>query len=916
MRTSFYRCRLFLTTCSLVLLAAGSATGATFIVKNTKDSGPDSLRQAILDANATPARDDIVFAIPASDPNRNGATGVCTITPASALPAITHPVTIDGYSQPGAAPNTRAVGNNAVLQIELIGTNAQSSGLRLDGVGPASPGSTIRGLVINRFGSDFYDAAVFIRSSNNVIAGNFIGTDATGKTPLGNNSGVRIGTGANNLIGGTTAAARNIISGNGQGQQRGNISIENSFGSSAPAPTGTLIRGNYVGTNAAGTVAVIPQASGNSPGILIIVGTGTVIGGADADDGSLDGKVGARNVISGNGGGIRTVQTASALPVELTVQGNFIGVDVSGMKALGNIENAGVQFNPPQGSASSIVIGGTAAGAGNVISANTGFFGSGISTNARRVVVQGNSIGTDASGMVNLGNAAAGIEASASNDTVPPDVTIGGSAARAGNIISGNGSFGIVSYSRLAGPTIQGNLIGILADRKTPLGNRFNGIRVNSTATIGGLTQSAGNVIAFNYTGDGQFGMPRAGILLPFDDSGGAPTGVRILGNSIFGNGGLGISLGGGESPRLNDAGDADTGPNNFQNFPVLTSARTTTTGVSVRGTLNSQPNRTYRIEFFGNAELDPGLYGEGKTLLGFTNVTTDGNGNVSFDASVTRGALITSTATDPAGNTSEFSQSIGQLLNISTRLRVRTGQNVLIGGFIVVGSDPKRVLLRGIGPSLASRGISDGLQDPTLELVDGNGQSLAVNDNWKDTQRAAIEATGIPPGDDREPAIIRTVPAGTSAYTAVVRGKGDATGVALVEAYDLDQAANSELANVSTRGFVETGNGVLIGGFIAGNGVVKVIVRALGPALTSSGVTAPLQDPVLDVRDANGTLTLSNDSWRSTQEAAIQATGIPPSNNAEAAIVATLPPGPYTAVVSGKNGTTGVALVEVFALD
>ncbi len=893
-----------------------TAAAATFTVLNTNDTGVDSLRAAILSANATAEPDTIVFLIPPSDPNRNATTGVCIITPASALPAITNPVLIDGYTQPGAAENTFAIGNNAVLQIELNGTSAQSSGLTLVGTGPNSPGSTIRGLVINRFRGDFYNAGIFIRSDNNVVAGNFIGTDPTGNTPLGNNTGVRVGTGANNLIGGTTPAARNLISGHAQGGNAGNITVENSFGATAPPPTGTAIRGNYIGTNAAGTAALITQGIGNSPGVVVLVGTGTIIGGSDADDGALDGNVGARNIISGNFGGISTVQNAGSVPVELTVQGNFIGVNATGQAAIPNLENGGIRFNPPQGSASSILVGGTVPGAGNVISGNTGFAGNGVSSNARRVVVQGNRIGTDMSGTLNLGNGAAGVEALNSNDTVRPEVIIGGAAPGAGNIISASGTFGIVSYSRLAGPTVQGNLIGTAADGVTPLGNRFNGIRVNQTAVIGGTAVGEGNVIAFNYLGDGVFGMPRGGILLPFDDQGRAATGVRILGNSIFGNGGLGITLGGGGTPRLNDPGDADNGPNNFQNFPVLTSARTTPEGLNVRGTLNSQPNAPYRIEFFGNNELDATLYGEGRTFLGSIDVTTDANGNASFDAPVASGTLITSTATDASGNTSEFSQSIGQLLNISTRLRVRTGENVLIGGFIVTGSDPKRVLLRGIGPSLAGRGISDGLQDPMLELVDANGEVLAANDNWKESQQSEIQATTIPPPDDRESAIVRTVPAGSSAYTAVVRGKNDTTGTALVEVYDLDQAANSKLANISTRGLVETGNSVLIGGFIAGNGVVKVIVRALGPSLTGAGVTNPLQDPILDVRDANGTLTLSNDSWRSTQEAEILATGIPPSNDAEAAIVATLPPAPYTAIIRGKNDTTGVALVEVYALD
>ena len=164
-------------------------------------------------------------------------------------------------------------------------------------------------------------------------------------------------------------------------------------------------------------------------------------------------------------------------------------------------------------------------------------------------------------------------------------------------------------------------------------------------------------------------------------------------------------------------------------------------------------------------------------------------------------------------------------------------------------------------------------------------------------------------------------MPANGAAYTAVVRGKNNATGIAVVEAYDLDQAVNSELANISTRGFVETGNNVLIGGFIAGNGLTKIIVRAIGPSLANAGIANPLQDPTLELRDVNGGLLRSNDDWKiredgSSQQAEIEATTIPPTNNSESALVQTVIPGNYTAVVRGKNNTTGIAVVEVYSLN
>jgi cell division septation protein DedD len=247
---------------------------------------------------------------------------------------------------------------------------------------------------------------------------------------------------------------------------------------------------------------------------------------------------------------------------------------------------------------------------------------------------------------------------------------------------------------------------------------------------------------------------------------------------------------------------------------------------------------------------------------------------------------------------------------NISTRVRVETGNNVLIGGFIITGTQPKKVLIRAIGPSLS---IAGHLDDPKLELYSGK-TLLETNDNWGDSpEKQAIIATTTPPSNNLESAIVRTLPANNSAYTAVVRGVNNGTGVGLVEVYDLDRAANSKLANISTRGLVQTGQNVMIGGFIVLNGNQEVIVRAIGPSL---GIVGALADPTLELHDHNGTLLQSNNDWRSNQQAEIIATTVPPKDNRESAVVRTLAPGNYTAIVRGVNNTTGVALVEVFALN
>lgn len=255
-------------------------------------------------------------------------------------------------------------------------------------------------------------------------------------------------------------------------------------------------------------------------------------------------------------------------------------------------------------------------------------------------------------------------------------------------------------------------------------------------------------------------------------------------------------------------------------------------------------------------------------------------------------------------------------LQNISTRLKVGSGANVMIGGFILTGTQSKKVILRAIGPSLTAAGVTGALADPTLELHDDKGAIIASNDDWKVPDQAIIQATGIPPTDDHESAIVATL--APDSYTAIVRGKNNTTGIALVEVYDLDAAADSQLANISTRGFIDTGENVMIGGFIAGgNGGVggKILVRGLGPSLTAFHVPGALADPTLELHDGNGDLITRNDNWKDTQEAEIQATGIPPADDKEAAILATVADGSYTVIVRGKNNTTGIGLVEVYQL-
>ncbi len=254
-----------------------------------------------------------------------------------------------------------------------------------------------------------------------------------------------------------------------------------------------------------------------------------------------------------------------------------------------------------------------------------------------------------------------------------------------------------------------------------------------------------------------------------------------------------------------------------------------------------------------------------------------------------------------------------GRLGNISTRVQVGTGDNVAIAGFIVAAASQKQVIIRALGPTLGSFGVDDALTDPTLQLYDSNGGLLETNDNWKDSNQTEIEATGLAPLDDAESAIVATLT--TGAYTGIVGSASGKEGVGLVEVYELDQSSDNVLLNISTRGMVGTGSDVLIGGFIVlGDLPRSILVRAIGPSLPfEPGVF--LADPTLELRDANGTTVATNDDWKESQEAEIQATGLSPQLAVESATLQVLSAGAYTAIVSGKDGTVGLALVEVYQL-
>jgi len=258
------------------------------------------------------------------------------------------------------------------------------------------------------------------------------------------------------------------------------------------------------------------------------------------------------------------------------------------------------------------------------------------------------------------------------------------------------------------------------------------------------------------------------------------------------------------------------------------------------------------------------------------------------------------------------FEPPTGALANVSTRALVQTGGRVLIAGFIIIGTDPKQVLIRGLGPTLTNFGVTNTLQNPVLQLNNATSV-IAANDDWQNATNAGQIPVNYRPPDAEEAAILVTLQPGS--YTAILSGNNSTTGNGLVEVNDLSLAASSRVTNISTRGFVGTGDSVMSAGIIAsgGNGSVKVIVRALGPTLTQFGVNGVLGDPTLALVNGNGNVVASNDNWKNTQQAVIQNTLLAPANDLEPAILATLANGNYTTIVAGKNNEKGVALVELY---
>jgi photosystem II stability/assembly factor-like uncharacterized protein len=616
-----------------------------FVVTNTKNTGAGSLRQAMLDANAAPGADFIDFNLPGA--------GVHTINLGLQLPEITDSVTIDATTQPGYA--------GAPL-VEINGGRLESGFVVKAGA------STLRGLVINRFNTT---AIRLEGGGGNIVQGCHIGTDATGTLDFRVGGGAVGGTGitifnsSGNLIGGTTAAARNVISANNYGVtvngaasvnnriegnyigtdktgvkslSNGTTGVELAASDNTVGPgnvisgngnynvqvrgANNVIRGNLIGTNAAGAKSV----EGYNGFGVNVSGANNTVGGT---------TVAARNVISGNGVGI-------SLSSDTKVQGNYVGTDATGAFAVPN--NTGIEVNAV--SNTSTVIGGTGAGARNVISGNQGY-GINLRLSNGGGAVRGNYIGTDASGSYAVGNGV-GVAVGSSG------ATIGGVEAGARNVISGNIQgidIGSSTTATIRDTVIVGNYIGSNAGGDGPVPNVIAGVNIGGStqgARVGGTEAGNSNLIAFNI-GDGVALSPGTS----FDSR------VTVRGNFIFSNGDLGLDIGS-NGADANDPLDADGGGNLGQNYPLLTAVSTAGNSTTVAGTLDSTPNTTFNVDLYSNAACGQSGYGEAARLFHTLQVTTGADGRAAIDATVNAplpaGRVLTAAATDQAGNTSEFS--------------------------------------------------------------------------------------------------------------------------------------------------------------------------------------------------------------------------------------------------------------------
>jgi hypothetical protein len=721
-----------------ICCVAQFASAADFVVLTTNDIGPGSFRNAILAANAAPGADRIVFGIPGA-----GAQVISVLSP---LPEITESLEIDGYTQVGAKPNSQAVGSDAVILIQIDGTQDSPEGLIIN-----ASNCTIRGLAVTNFvkrNPFFVDGGVAIAArggSGSKIEGCFIGINADGVTARPNGRGVDVTT-SGTLVGGTSPAQRNVVSGNAI------VGI-------VVTADGSLIAGNYIGTDATGTRAV-PNPAGIQFGGSH---TTSLLGGT---------APGAANLISGNlfgiGLGASPNGLFSSFAEGVTVQGNLVGLAANGVDALGN--NQGIVI-----SGSHNLVGGSTASEGNVVAFNelNGVVvreGTGNSILSNSIYANNPfNILLDPSGRAvpnDIGDSDFGPNNRQNFPTIESVTIANNSASIKGNLNStSNTQFTIQLFSESQSLT-DSKQTYLGSTNVTTDGNGDASfttvvpvpspdVRINATAT-----SAAGDTSGF---------FLNVGRFLNISTRARVETGERVLiAGFILSTDGriavraLGPSLGSQFVPgALVD--------------PVLELYRGNQL-VALNDNWGDDPNSAGALQEDGLAPTYPSEAAlDTQLFAGIYTVVVRGKDNGTGTAVVEVYDLSHSRLGAPLLN----------LPNISTRAFVQTGDDALIGGMMIGrGDGPARVVARAIGPSLSGFGVANSLQDPTLELRDSHGILLAANDDWKDSQQTEVESSGLAPQSDAESALVARL--GPGAYTAIVRGKSGSTGVGLVELYRL----------------------------------------------------------------------------------------------------------------------------------
>ena len=632
---------------------------------------------------------------------------------------------------------------------------------------------------------------------------------------------------------------------------------------------------------------------------LIMPGHTAVIEGLTISGGEGDGGAGGianggtltinncivRNNVAfrGHGGGIINDGT-------LTIVNSIIRNNLATVDFMFNGGSAGGILNFGTLTISNSAVTGNATASGLSMIGGGGGIANGGPLTITNSTISGNSANFTGGGISNGGGSLTIINSTVSGNFVNQD---GGGITNSGLLTISNST---LSDNR-AQNGVGGGIYNTGSNARLEIGNTILKVGASGANIFnnGGTVTSRG----YNLSSDNGGGFLSAAgdqintdpILGPLQDNGG-PTFTHLL-------------LGG--SPAIN-AGDPNFTP------PPLYDQR----GPLYERVFNS------RIDI-GSLEVQPAPLTPTPTATATPTVTATSTPTATPASTPTPTATVTPTQTPTPTSTPTPTPSPtgtpwptpAQALNISTRLRVEPGDRVMIGGFIITGTEPKKVAVRGIGPSLSQSGLSNVLADPTLELRDGSGLVLFQNDNWQDDPAQAAQLTdlGLALTDPKESGIMATLQPG--AYTAIVAGTNQTTGVGLVEVYDADSTAASQLANISTRGFVQTGDNVMIGGFILGHSSASanVAVRGLGPSLSQSGLNNVLADPTLELRDSNGMLLIANDNWQNDPVSAAQLTahGLAPQNSLESGIFASLPPGAFSAILAGKNGGVGLGLVEIY---